>query len=127
MDDLRGEYELGIGELVFDLRSVEFPLGETRLERDRAEQRNTELVGQTLSAAGGEELPVPAGLRVGEAAHVLDDAEYGHADLLEHLRAAERIARRDLLRRLRLCLDQEGEVAGPNGTLMFAIVEVVSS
>jgi hypothetical protein len=32
VDDLRGEYVLGIGELVFDLRSVEFPLGETRLD-----------------------------------------------------------------------------------------------
>jgi phage shock protein PspC (stress-responsive transcriptional regulator) len=32
VDDLRGEYELGIGELVFDLRSVEFPLGETTLD-----------------------------------------------------------------------------------------------
>jgi phage shock protein PspC (stress-responsive transcriptional regulator) len=31
-DDLRGEYELGIGELVLDLRGVEFPLGETRLD-----------------------------------------------------------------------------------------------
>jgi hypothetical protein len=31
VDDLRGEYELGIGELVLDLRSVAFPLGETRL------------------------------------------------------------------------------------------------
>jgi phage shock protein PspC (stress-responsive transcriptional regulator) len=30
-DDLRGEYALGIGELVLDLRSVAFPLGETRL------------------------------------------------------------------------------------------------
>src|ERR671918_171730 len=29
---LRGEYRLGIGELAFDLRSVEFPLGETRLD-----------------------------------------------------------------------------------------------
>jgi phage shock protein PspC (stress-responsive transcriptional regulator) len=32
VDDLRGEYRLGIGELDFDLRSVEFPLGETRLD-----------------------------------------------------------------------------------------------
>ena len=32
VDDLRGDYELGIGELVFDLRSVEFPLGETTLD-----------------------------------------------------------------------------------------------
>ena len=32
VDDLGGEHELGIGELVFDLRSVEFPLGETRLD-----------------------------------------------------------------------------------------------
>jgi phage shock protein PspC (stress-responsive transcriptional regulator) len=32
VDDLRGEYELGIGELVLDLRSVEFPLGETTLD-----------------------------------------------------------------------------------------------
>lgn len=30
--DLRGEYELGIGELVLDLRAVEFPPGETRLD-----------------------------------------------------------------------------------------------
>jgi phage shock protein PspC (stress-responsive transcriptional regulator) len=32
VDDLRGEYVLGIGELVLDLRGVAFPLGETRLE-----------------------------------------------------------------------------------------------
>jgi phage shock protein PspC (stress-responsive transcriptional regulator) len=32
VDDLREEHELGIGELVFDLRSVDFPLGETRLD-----------------------------------------------------------------------------------------------
>lgn len=32
VDDLRREYRLGIGELVLDLRSVEFPLGETRLD-----------------------------------------------------------------------------------------------
>jgi phage shock protein PspC (stress-responsive transcriptional regulator) len=31
VDDLRAEYKLGIGELVLDLRSVAFPLGETRL------------------------------------------------------------------------------------------------
>jgi hypothetical protein len=31
VDDLRGEYVLGIGELVLDLRSVAFPPGETRL------------------------------------------------------------------------------------------------
>jgi phage shock protein PspC (stress-responsive transcriptional regulator) len=31
VDTLRDEYELGMGELVLDLRSVEFPLGETRL------------------------------------------------------------------------------------------------
>jgi phage shock protein PspC (stress-responsive transcriptional regulator) len=31
VDDLRGEYVLGIGELVLDLRSVAFPLGESRL------------------------------------------------------------------------------------------------
>jgi phage shock protein PspC (stress-responsive transcriptional regulator) len=31
VDTLRDEYELGIGELVLDLRSIEFPLGETRL------------------------------------------------------------------------------------------------
>lgn len=30
--DLRGEYELGIGELVLDLRSVGFPAGETALD-----------------------------------------------------------------------------------------------
>jgi phage shock protein PspC (stress-responsive transcriptional regulator) len=32
VDNLDRRYELGIGELVFDLRSVEFPLGETRLD-----------------------------------------------------------------------------------------------
>jgi predicted membrane protein len=32
VDALDRRYELGIGELVFDLRSVEFPLGETRLD-----------------------------------------------------------------------------------------------
>ncbi|MGH2996978.1 MAG: LiaF domain-containing protein, partial [Gaiellaceae bacterium] len=31
VDDLRGEYVLGIGELVLDLRGVAFPFGETRL------------------------------------------------------------------------------------------------
>jgi hypothetical protein len=32
VDALDRRYELGLGELVFDLRSVEFPLGETRLD-----------------------------------------------------------------------------------------------
>ncbi|MGH3020005.1 MAG: PspC domain-containing protein [Gaiellaceae bacterium] len=32
VDDLRGEYKLGVGELVFDLRSLELPPGETRLD-----------------------------------------------------------------------------------------------
>jgi phage shock protein PspC (stress-responsive transcriptional regulator) len=32
VDALDRRYELGIGELVFDLRSVDFPLGETRLD-----------------------------------------------------------------------------------------------
>jgi phage shock protein PspC (stress-responsive transcriptional regulator) len=32
VDDLREEYELGIGELVFDLRAVEFPVGDTSLD-----------------------------------------------------------------------------------------------
>jgi phage shock protein PspC (stress-responsive transcriptional regulator) len=32
VDDLRSRYELGIGELVFDLRSVAFPRGETTLD-----------------------------------------------------------------------------------------------
>jgi phage shock protein PspC (stress-responsive transcriptional regulator)/predicted membrane protein len=32
VDDLDRRYELGIGELLFDLRAVEFPLGETRLD-----------------------------------------------------------------------------------------------
>jgi phage shock protein PspC (stress-responsive transcriptional regulator) len=32
VDDLDGSYELGIGELVVDLRSTELPLGETRLD-----------------------------------------------------------------------------------------------
>jgi phage shock protein PspC (stress-responsive transcriptional regulator) len=31
-DALHEQYQLGIGELVFDLRSVDFPLGETRLD-----------------------------------------------------------------------------------------------
>lgn len=31
-NDLRGEHRLGLGELVFDLRTVEFPRGETRLD-----------------------------------------------------------------------------------------------
>jgi phage shock protein PspC (stress-responsive transcriptional regulator) len=31
-DELRSEYKLGIGELVFDLRSSELPLGETMLD-----------------------------------------------------------------------------------------------
>jgi phage shock protein PspC (stress-responsive transcriptional regulator) len=30
--ELEEEYELGVGELVFDLRAVDFPLGETRLD-----------------------------------------------------------------------------------------------
>lgn len=32
VEGLDRRYELGVGELVFDLRSVDFPLGETRLE-----------------------------------------------------------------------------------------------
>ena len=63
-----------------------------RIERDLAEQRQLQLVGQALAAARAEERRRLAAVRALEPAHVLDDAEHRHADALEHLRAAQRVA-----------------------------------
>lgn len=58
--DLRGEYELGIGELVFDLRGVEFPLGETRLDVRVDAGRIRVLLPEGIALRAG------AGARLGE-------------------------------------------------------------
>ncbi len=60
-------------------------LANARVERDRAEQRHAELLGERLAAAAAEDV----------AAHVLHDAEQPHRGLLRH----ERGPRSDLLRR----------------------------
>ena len=69
-------------------------LGTRGYERDLAEQRKLELVGEPLAAARAEDRRRLAAVRALEPAHVLDDAEHRHAHALEHLRAAQRVARR---------------------------------
>ena len=67
-------------------------------QRDLAEQRHVELVGQALAAALAEDreaLPV----RRGEAGHVLDHARDLEVDLVGHLRRAARDLLGGVLRR----------------------------
>ena len=52
-------------------------------ERQLAQQRHAELVGELLAAARPEDL-VPLAVVAGEPAHVLDDALHGQVHLLRH-------------------------------------------
>ena len=69
------------------------------MQRDLAEERHAELVGFLAGAAMAEDLRALAALGAEEIAHVLDDAEYRHGDLAEHVQALARVDQRDVLRR----------------------------
>jgi len=69
------------------------------MQRDLAEERDLQLVGEALPAPGAEDRHRLPRLRRLEVRHVLDDAEHRDADAAEHHRAAQRVADGDLLRR----------------------------
>src|SRR4051812_1397654 len=70
-----------------------------RVERQLAEQLHVVLLGHALAAASTEDVLDVAAVRTDVQAHVLDDAEHGHRDLLEHLETLARIGQGDVLRR----------------------------
>ena len=92
---LRGRV-VGIGE--DERRAVVGLRAQRHRERDLAQQRHVELVGERLTAALAEDLEALAG-RGREAGHVLDDAGDLERDLARHLRGAARDLLRGRLRR----------------------------
>src|SRR5439155_1729100 len=91
------------------LRRVRTPQGDRRalvaadpglgIERDLGEQRDPVLVGESPAAPLTEDVVAPAGVRRHEVAHVLDDAEQRHVELLEHPDRLADVEQRDLLGR----------------------------
>src|SRR3989441_11418974 len=73
-------------------------VGKVRLQRYLTQQRHAELVREPRATAREEDLGALAAVRADEVAHVLDHAEHRDADPLEHLRAAQAVPHRDLLR-----------------------------
>ena len=69
------------------------------VERQRAEHLDLVVLGHPVAAAGTENGFGVAALGADVDAHVLDDAEDGNADFLEHLEALPRIEQGDVLRR----------------------------
>ncbi len=63
--------------------------------RNSMPSRSASLAG----AAVAEDLAAPAAMRAQEIAHVLDDAEHRHVDLLEHVQPLARVDEGDVLRR----------------------------
>ena len=56
------------------------------VQRDIAEERDSMLCAHVLHAvAGAEDVMVAATVRAREEGHVVDEAEEGHVDLLEHV------------------------------------------
>ena len=54
------------------------------VERDTAQKRHAQLLGRLLSAPVREDVGSLSAMAVDEKAHVLDDPQDGHVDLLEH-------------------------------------------
>src|SRR5690349_16916294 len=75
-----------------DRRTRVAALHDARIERHLPEQWQIERGREPLAAPGAEQRARLAAVRAFEPAHVLDDAEHRHADALEHLRAAQRVA-----------------------------------
>src|SRR5205823_8000610 len=70
-----------------------------RIDRDLAEKRDPELLGGAPPAAVLEDLVAVTARRALVVAHVLDDPEERHVDLLEHREPLARVDQRNLLRR----------------------------
>src|SRR5579859_1838318 len=70
-----------------------------RLQGNSAEHLEVELAGDSLAAAGAEDVVLLAAVRADEAAHVLDHAQDSDVDLVEHRDRLARIGQGDLLRR----------------------------
>src|SRR5215218_9614660 len=68
------------------------------VQRDLAQERYPELLGLVARAAMTENVGFRAALRALEIAHVLDDAEHGHVDLLEHRKPPPGVDQRQVLR-----------------------------
>src|SRR6201989_353881 len=61
------------------------------MQRDFAEEGHAQPLGLVPRAAMAENVRAFAAMRALEIAHVLDDAEHGHVDLLEHRKPPPRV------------------------------------
>src|ERR1700674_5537874 len=68
------------------------------VERHLAEKLGAEPLGFEAGAAMAEDLAAAAAMRAQEIAHVLDDAEHRHVDLLEHVEPFAGVEQRNVLR-----------------------------
>jgi len=103
-----------------DRRSAVGGLADPQVERHLAEKLGAEPLGLQAGAAVAEDLAATSAMRAQEIAHVLDDPEHRHVDLLEHVEPlagveqgdVRRLAQRLQLRSaLALDLDREGDIA----------------
>src|SRR5262245_22398662 len=105
--------------------------GDLRVERDLAQERDAELLGRPPAAAVLEDLLAVPALGAQVVRHVLDDAEDGDVDLLEHREALARVDERDVLRRrdddgpgqVDLLRQRQLGVAGPGRKVDDEVVE----
>src|SRR5207302_686256 len=74
-------------------------IGQLRLQRHLTEQRDAKLVREPRAAAGAKDLRALTAVGAHEVAHIFDYPQHRDADPLEHLRAAQGIPHRHLLRR----------------------------
>ena len=85
----RGDRLVGLGcsrvRLIEEHRTPLVPAGDdVGVEGYRAEERNPELLAHPLAAAAAKDIGVLPAVRAGVRAHVLDDAEDGDVQCLEH-------------------------------------------
>src|ERR1700742_5191743 len=86
--------------LALDNRGPAVRSGANRhVQRNLAEERYSEALGLMTRAAMPENIRLRSAVRTLEIAHVLDDAEHGHVDLLEHRQSPPRVDQRQILRR----------------------------
>ncbi|KAG0192387.1 hypothetical protein DFQ28_009340 [Apophysomyces sp. BC1034] len=74
-------------------------LANADVQRQAAEQWHIILPADALAAAGAEDMLGVAAMGADMDAHVLNNAQDRHADLLEHLQALSRVEQRNVLRR----------------------------
>src|SRR5712692_8087911 len=103
LPDLGGDVAegLGIGRIGVrhgDRAAVVRGLADRDVERHFAEKIGAKPLGFAARAAMAEDLAALAAMRAEEIAHVLDDAEHRHIDLLEHGEPLARVDEGDVLR-----------------------------